>query len=200
MENELLAKKGLRAAMHKSFFGIRTKDVSKSTRKIALMGMLAALMIVFERALFIPVGDSSRYSFTFIVIFMSGLLLGAIDAAIVAGIADVIGCILVGYSINPMITGCVMLAAFFAGLMLFSDRSVPKLIAAIVFEQLICNLFIKTAALAIWFYGGIGSYGKVFGIRIVQFAIMLPIEIAVMLVLYRVFFPRIKKMVAEFIK
>lgn len=200
MENELLSKKGLCAAMHKSFFGIKTDNMSSRTKKIALMGMLIALMVVFERVLFIPVGDSSRYSFTFIILFLSGLLLGAIDAAIVAGLADIIGCVLVGYSVFPLITFCVMLAAFVAGLMLFSERSIPKLIIAIVFEQLVCSLLIKTAALAIHFYGGIRNYGKVFSVRIVQFCIMLPLEIVVMLVLYKMLFSRIKKMTSEFIK
>ena len=193
MENE--TKKRLLASLQESFLGYYRKKHVRTVMKLCLMGLLTALLIVFERTLYIPVGDSSRYSFTFIMIYISGLLLGAIDAAVVCGSADVLGGILAGYSINPLITLCVMLAGFVAGLMLYKDRNPVKLSVAIVNNELICSLLLKSAAFAIFYGGGMHSYPHYLSIRIVQFAIMLPIEFVVMFVLYNTLFGRLKKAV-----
>lgn len=180
--------------MRESFFGIRTKGVGAGTKKTCLMGLLCALIIVFERTVYIPVGDSSRYSFTFIVIFISGMLLGAIDAAIVAAAADVIGAIIAGYSVNPLITVCVALSAFFCGLLLYAKVDFVKLTIAILLDQALCSLLLKSAAFAIWYGGGMGSYPKYFMIRIVQVAIMIPVEFVVLFSLNKLLFGRLKKL------
>ena len=194
MENEYSVKKGLRTSLRESFFGIRPQNISAGTKKICLMGMLAALIIVFERTIYIPVGDSSRYSFSFIMIFVSGMVLGAVDAAIVGAVADVVGAIIAGYSINPLITVCVALSAFFCGLLLYSERSYMRLAIAILLDQILSNLLLKSAAFAIWYGGGMHSYPKYFMIRIVQVGIMIPVEFVVLFILNRVFFPRLKKL------
>lgn len=197
MENE--QRKRLLASLQESFFGFYKEKNIKIVMKICLMGLLVALLIVFERTVYIPVGDSSRYSFTFIMIYVSGLLLGAVDAALVAGTADVVGGILAGYSINPLITACVMISAFGAGLLLYKDRSLVKLSVAIIINELVCSLLLKSAAFAIFYGGGMKSYPHYLGIRIVQFAIMTPVEFVVMFLLYKTLFPRLKKMVNEVI-
>jgi ECF transporter S component (folate family) len=194
MENEYSAKKGLRASLRESFFGIRPQSLSAGTKTVSLMGMLAALIIVFERTIYIPVGDSSRYSFAFIMIFVSGIVLGAVKAAVVGAIADIVGAIIAGYSINPLITICVALSAFFCGLLLYSDRSYVRLGIAILLDQVLCSLLLKSAAFAIWYGGGMHSYPKYFMIRIVQAGIMIPVECVVLFILNRVLFPRLKKL------
>ena len=197
MENE--QKKRLLASLQESFFGYYKEKNVKMVVKICLMGLLTALLIVFERTIYIPVGESSRYSFTFVMVYISGLLLGGIDAMIVTGAADVLGGILAGYSINPLITACVMISGMSAGTLLFKERSLIKLSVAIVINQLVCSLLLKSAAFAIFYGGGMHSYPHYFTIRIVQFAIMTPVEFVVMFLLYKSLFGRLKKMVNEVI-
>ena len=186
--------------MLKSFFGIKAENTSKETKVVCLMGVLAALIIVFERTIYIPVGDSSRYSFAFIMIFISGLVLGGIRAAVVCGIADVVGAIIAGYSINPLITVCVMLSGLICGLFLYAERTPAKLAVAILLDQILCSLLLKSAAFAIWYGKSITTYPHYFSIRIVQVAIMIPIEFVVLFPLEKLLFGRLKKLVSDFIK
>ena len=199
MENEQGNKKGL-YALRESFFGPRPKTAGAGTKLVCLMGMLAALCVLFERTIYIPVGDSSRYSFTFIIIFISGLVLGGACAAITAGIADIVGAIIAGYSINPLITFCVVLSGLICGLLLYSQRSYIKLAIAILLDQILVSLVLKSAAFAIWYGGGMHTYPKYFSIRIVQAAIMIPIEFAVLFPLYRLLFPRLKRLTGDVMK
>lgn len=192
-------KTGLVRNMQESLLGLvgKLNDGKKVTILVALMGVLTALCIVFERTVYIPVGDTSRYSMVFIMVAISSITLGAIAGGVVAALADIIGGMMVYGNICPLITVVVFLSAFTFGVFLYSKRSIVRIVLAVLVDQIICSLILKTGALAIWYYGGMGSYFKVFATRILQVAIMIPVEIIVLIALEKIVIKYLKKMLKE---
>lgn len=192
--------KGLVHTVRESFFGFKADSAKTETRLIALMGVFTALCIVFERTVFIPVGDNSRYSFTFVIVALAGVTLGSLRGAIAASIADIIGSLMLYGNVCPLITVCVFLSAITYGIFLYKKRNILTIVSAVLVDQLFCSLILKTGALAIWYNGGMHAYPAVFLTRLVQVLIMIPIEIAVLLILNRFLFGFAKKAVGDFLE
>lgn len=66
--------------------------------------LLAAISIVCGKYLAIRVGDTLRFSFENLPILLAGMAFGPLVGCTVGIAADLIGCLLVGYAINPLIT------------------------------------------------------------------------------------------------
>lgn len=75
-----------------------------SIRTVALAGMCAALSVVLGKLLQIPVGDSVRISFENLPILLASLILGPFFGGLVGVTADLVGCAIMGYTVNPFIT------------------------------------------------------------------------------------------------
>lgn len=191
---------GLMQELRESFFGTAAKDIRTRTRLITLMGVLTALCIAVERLVYLPIGTNSRYSLTFVVIALTAIVLGGLKGAVVAALADILGSLIVYGSVCPLITVCVFLSALTFGMFLYSKRNAVRIVLAVFVDQLVCSLILKTGALAIWYNGGMNAYLAVFMTRMVQAAIMIPIEIAVLLILNGFFFGTAKRLVKDFIE
>ena len=153
-----------------------------------------------ERTIYIPVGDTSRYSFTFVAVALSSIVLGGLKGAVVAGVADVIGSLIVYGNANPLITACVCITAINYGLFLYNKRSIPRIVLAVIVDQVICSLLLKTAALSVWYYGGMNAYPVVFMTRLVQVGVMIPLQIVVLIILEKYLFGIVKKLVKDFVE
>ncbi|MBR1824501.1 MAG: folate family ECF transporter S component [Ruminococcus sp.] len=88
--NNTAAKSGLRV------FG--------STKVLIASALLAAISIVLSKFVSLNLTDSIRIGFGALPIQMAGVFFGPVVGGVVGLVADVIGCILRGYSINPIIT------------------------------------------------------------------------------------------------
>ncbi len=77
----------------------------KSLAILVSSAFLAALSIVFGKYLAFPQGNDAilRFSFENLPIIMAGMVFGPAVGVAVGVAADLIGCLLVGYSINPLI-------------------------------------------------------------------------------------------------
>lgn len=97
------------------------KDRSLSRRterallRLCLSALLAALSIVLGKYLSIST-PLFRLSFENLPILMAGIFLGPLAGGIVGGVADLLGCVLVGYTINPIITLGGILVGVLSGL------------------------------------------------------------------------------------
>ena len=67
-----------------------------SVRVIVLIGLLAAMSIVFGKLLAINIGNSFRISFENLPILMAGIFFGGPAGFVTGVLADVIGCLIVG--------------------------------------------------------------------------------------------------------
>ena len=98
------------------FLFVKKEKGSKSparSGRVALFGnvlvmviaaQLVALSIIFGKYLAINIGDFLRISFENLPILIAGVFLGPVVGAAVGACADIIGCFLVGYALNPIIT------------------------------------------------------------------------------------------------
>ena len=76
----------------------------RALRLTVFSALLAAISIVCGKYLAFNVGDFIRFSFENLPIIFAGMAFGSPVGAIVGIVADLVGCLLVGYAINPIIT------------------------------------------------------------------------------------------------
>ena len=131
----------------------RTEIPLKITVSLA---MLAAISIVLGKYLAIPGGDVLRFSFENLPIILAGAAFGPAAGALVGAVADLIGCLLVGYTINPLVTlGAVCIGAV-SGISyrLFGKSALPfwlKVTLTVALSHLLGSVVIKTFGLAKWY-------------------------------------------------
>lgn len=132
----------------------------KDVRVLTVMAMLAALSIIFGKFLAFNAGPF-RISFENLPILMAGMFLGAPAGFLTGVLADLVGCLMVGYAINPIITigaGCIGLVS---GLMF---RRLPELavsrlpegllhnLASVLCAHLCGSMLIKSAGLMLYYH------------------------------------------------
>ena len=123
-------------------------------RTVAVASLMAALSVVFGKYLAFNATDFLRFSFENLPILLAGILLGPVWGALVGAVADLVGCVLVGYAINPMVT----LGAITIGLVggafwrIFSALPYGLRLAVSVLSAHLCgSVLIKTLGLAVWY-------------------------------------------------
>ncbi len=75
-----------------------------SLNLLVVLAFLTAISIVCGKYLAIRGGDVMRFSLENMPIIFAGMCFGPLAGAAVGLVADLIGCVLVGYSINPLVT------------------------------------------------------------------------------------------------
>jgi ECF transporter S component (folate family) len=123
-------------------------------RILCAAALLSALSIVLGKYLAINVTDSIRLSFENLTILMAGIFFGPLVGAAVGAAADLLGCMLVGYAINPLVTlgaGCIGLL----GGLLFRVSGRLSLLwqcfVTVLGTHLIASVLIKTVGLAAYY-------------------------------------------------
>ena len=122
-----------------------------SLRTMVCCGLLVALSIVCGKFLQIPVGDMLRFSFENLPILLAGILFGPLAGALVGVVADLIGCLAVGYVINPLITLGAGLIGCVGGWMYRWLRQVPlagRISLTVAAAHSVGSVLIKTFGLA----------------------------------------------------
>lgn len=127
------------------------KDKGMPLYRLALCSFLVALSIVCGKFLKIPVGDVMRFSFENLPILFAGLVFGPVEGALVGVVADLLGCLLYGYAINPMVTAgavCIGLLAGLGGVVLRRMPMAWRVVLTTATAHLIGSVVIKTLGLA----------------------------------------------------
>ncbi|MBR1384396.1 MAG: folate family ECF transporter S component [Ruminococcus sp.] len=139
-----------------------SKD-EKSTGNVRLFGtvkelvscaLFVAMSIILGKFLSIKIGDNFRISFENLSLIMAGMLYGPLIGMATAAVADVVGCILYGYSINPVITlgaASIGLMAGIASLLIFKRKMLPNIIASVYSAHILGSMIIKSIGLAMWY-------------------------------------------------
>ena len=123
-----------------------------NTKILVRLALFAAISLVLGKYLQIPVGDSIRISFENLTIILAGYLYGPICGAFCGAVADIIGCFLVGYAINPIITFGAATVGFLAGV--FGRRGIAnfsKLWLSVLAAHTVGSVVIKSAGLYLYF-------------------------------------------------
>ncbi len=147
---------------------------SIDTQALVTMGLLIAIEIVLTRFVSIQAWNL-RIGFGFLPIAIAGMMLGPVRAGIMAALADIIGAILFpSGTFFPGFTVTALLVGMIYGIFLYKKTDTWRMLVAVVIHQCILSLFVNTLWLSI-LYGS--PYWPLFTTRIVQTAIMLPVEI-----------------------
>ena len=133
------------------------QNVNKTSLKVAVtLALLVAVSIVCGKFLAFRVGDILRFSFENLPIIFAGIVFGPVAGLLVGVVADLLGCIMVGYTINPIVTiGAAVIGAVAGGLPIllkkFKLSMQPLLIITVVLSHFIGSVIIKTAGLAAFY-------------------------------------------------
>ena len=130
--------------------------MSKNSRgmplyRLALCAFLVALSIVCGKFLAFPIGEILRFSFENLPILFAGLAFGPAAGVMVGLTADLLGCVLRGYEINPLVTVggvCIGLLAGLGGVVLRRLPLTWQVVLTTAVAHLIGSVGIKTLGLA----------------------------------------------------
>ena len=113
-----------------------------SVRNLALMGVLVAFQFILTRFLGIPISPGKRISFAFLPVAFAGYTMGPIPAAMINGVADILGALLVpqGGSIHLGFTLTAVFSGLLYGLFLYHKNvKIIHLILAHIFVMVLCQ-------------------------------------------------------------
>ena len=161
-----------------------------STKMLPVMSLLTAVEIVLAHFLSINAWNI-RIGFSFVPIAMAGMLLGPLPTGIVAAAADLLGALLFptgpffpGFTLTAFLTGVVF------GQLLYQKQSPFRILCAVLINQLVLSLLLNSFWISV-LYGS--PYLPLLGTRIIQTAILIPVQIVVIGALSRIPGLRAKK-------
>lgn len=124
------------------------------TRTLVISALLAALSILCGKYFAFNTGFL-RVSFENLPLILAGILFGPLTGAAVGAVADMVGCVMVGYSINPIITVGAASIGFVAGMAWkLNERHTPtlRLLLAVGLAHLTGSLVIKSIGLYVFYH------------------------------------------------
>ena len=132
------------------------KNAAYPLKLTATLAMLAAISIICGKYLAIRGGDILRFSFENLPIIFAGLTFGPISGILVGVVADLVGCVMVGYTINPIVTVGAAAIGCVAGICRVLLRKVGKnsvfvTIVSVTLAHLIGSVLIKTFGLSAFY-------------------------------------------------
>ena len=160
--------------------------------RLCCLALLCAMQIVFARFLVIPVGDSMRFSLSFIPVVFAARYFGILGSVAVYGLGDFLGAIIfptggafqIGFTVTAAVSG--LIYGIFLGkecekplrkLFSFDNKDIIRIFLSVFTSQLVCSLFLNSFWLS--FYYGAPFWAK-FVMRIPQAGIMSVLQIAFM--------------------
>lgn len=120
---------------------------------LVITALFIAMSIVFGKFLSFTVGPI-RLSFENLTILMSGIMFGPIIGLITGMTADIIGCILYGYAINPIITLGAASIGFVAGLIstfCLKKNLFLNTLFSVILAHVVGSVIIKSIGLYVYF-------------------------------------------------
>lgn len=127
---------------------------NSSVRRLTMLALLVAMSIVFSRVLSISTGFL-RFNLGSLPVLLAALLFGPGAGFVVGTVADLIGGVLAGYAINPLITlgaGAIGLFAGLAWKYLPPQKVGLRLGCSVFLGHFVGSMVINSLALRI-FYG-----------------------------------------------
>ena len=148
-----------------------------STKMLATLSILVAMEVIIARFGTLRPTESIKISLDFIPIVIAAILYGPAPAVIMSILADVLGAFL--FPVGPFFPGFTLTAAvtgLIYGLLLHKSQSMPRVVCAVVLQQLVCSMVINTFWLHV-LYGL--PYLPTMAARLVQCAVVTAMQIVV---------------------
>ena len=147
-------------------------------RRLCFAASLAAMSLVLGKFLQVPhpFQEFIRISFENLPILLAGVVLGPLPALLVGVVADLLGCALYGYPVNPIVTLGAAAVGLLAGIMSHYVVKKPlgaRVTVAVASAHLVGSVLIKSAGLAAWSLAKYEfGYLQFLGWRAVNYAIV----------------------------
>ncbi len=153
-----------------------------NVRVLAMAALLCAVSAVMK-LLSINLGEVIRFSFENFPIIFAGIFFGPVIGAAVGVVSDLLGCLLHGFGIIPLITLSSLCVGAFAGCvsLVFKKINNVTIISATFLAHIVGNMIVKTFALSL-------TYGTPFDVliwRIPIYIITAFVEAVLIIVLYK---------------
>ena len=134
----------------------RKIPVFKSLEGLCFAGILSAMSVILGKFLQIPnpFQDFIRISFENLPVILAGISIGPLAAMLVGVVADLIGCVLYGYSINPIITigaATVGLVSGVVGKYIVKKPMVLQISLSVFTAHITGSVLVKSYGLAVWY-------------------------------------------------
>jgi ECF transporter S component (folate family) len=151
-----------------------------TTKDVVLMGILIATEVVLSRFLSLSLWNI-KIGFEFVPVVIAAIKLGPIKAGTVAALGDFVGAMLfpIGQYF-PGFTFTAFLMGMTHGIFLYEKQTTSRIITGVLINQLIFSLLLNTLWISI-LYGA--PYQAVLVSRLVQTAILVPVQIVVISIL-----------------
>ncbi len=136
---------------------MRYTSAQRILRVTVYSALLASVSIICGKYLAFNVGEFIRFSFENLPIIFAGMTFGPIVGALVGAVADLIGCLLVGYAINPIITLAAALIGMISGIYYFLPEGggrlwyFLKISATVSCAHLIGSVIVKSIGLSAFY-------------------------------------------------
>ena len=127
------------------------KRLSGNLRLLAVSAFLAALSIICGKYLALSLGTVLRFSFENLPILLAGMMFGPFVGMTVGVVADLLGCVMVAYAINPLVTIGAACIGFFGGVLFRVTKRLPLLwqtCVTVILTHLVASVLVKTFGLA----------------------------------------------------
>lgn len=140
---------------NKATSAVKSLRLFGNTRVLVISALFIAMSIVLGKVLAFNIGTSIRISFENLPLLMAGIFFGPFIGAAVGMGADIIGCLMVGYAINPIITLGAALIGFVSGLMsilLSGMKPCPRTAISVLTAHVAGSMVVKSVGLYIYFH------------------------------------------------
>lgn len=160
-----------------------------NTRTLTTMALLIAVEIVLSRFLSISAWNT-KIGFAFVPVVLAAILLGPLEAGIVAALADFLGAVLFpigayfpGFTLTAFLMGAVY------GFFLHREQSLLRIVLAVAVHQLVLSLLLNTLWISV-LYGS--PFAPLLVTRLPQCAILTAVQLVVIQLIVKLL-PRLKR-------
>lgn len=127
----------------------------KDTRALTVASLLCAISVIFGKLPAINITEVLRISIENFPVILAGYAFGPFAGALVGASADLLGCVIKGFAINPIITlgaVCVGLISGCVRYKIFKRRhNIASLALSVSLAHIFGNMIIKTVGLYLWY-------------------------------------------------
>ena len=123
-----------------------------SPKLIARLALFAAISLILGKFLSFKMGDWGRVSLENLTVILAGYLYGSFPGMLCGVVADIVGCMLYGYPINPIITvGAAMVGAYAGIFGMHGNFKVPRLYLSVAAAHIAGSLIVKSIGIHVFY-------------------------------------------------
>ena len=163
----------------------------RSVKYLAIMGMMIAMKVILNN-IRIPVSDNLNIMFSYIPAAVEGLIIGPAAAMISGVITDLLGVMISNYGpFFPGYTLTKLLSGLIYGLFLYRQKPTLGRIAAC---KAVINYGVNVCLGSLWSAMMMGkAYMYYFSTSVVKNTILLPVEVLILFLVFRIICPILKR-------